>query len=83
MKSPVYVCMVIGAVLHMSSVLGPVAFKSKYIEAQFGIPLWKANLLICKYTLFTGTCNYYFDKNIHERMPKGQSIMDNPDKLAS
>ena len=48
MKSPVYVLMVIAFVLQMSSVMGPAAFSSKYISAQFGIPLWKANVMICK-----------------------------------
>ncbi|CAC5413501.1 SLCO3A [Mytilus coruscus] len=60
LKSPVYLCLLAAFVLHISSVLGPIAFKSKYIVAQFGLPLWKANLIISAVTVATVAIGAFF-----------------------
>ncbi|XP_076109093.1 solute carrier organic anion transporter family member 2A1-like [Mytilus galloprovincialis] len=60
LKSPVYLFLLAAFVLHISSVLGPVAFKTKYIVAQFGLPLWKANLIISAVTVATVAIGAFF-----------------------
>ncbi|XP_052063966.1 solute carrier organic anion transporter family member 2A1-like [Mytilus californianus] len=60
MKSPMYLCLLTAFVLNVSSVCGPVVFKSKYIVAQFGLPLWKANLIISAVMVATLSLGSFF-----------------------
>ena len=49
-KSPVYVCTLTFNILNWSGIIGKFSFLPKYISAQYGVPLWKANIIMCKYT---------------------------------
>ncbi|XP_067666199.1 solute carrier organic anion transporter family member 2A1-like [Haliotis asinina] len=46
LTNPLYVILVVANVTHMFSVGGAHAFMPKYMENQFGLPAWKANLLM-------------------------------------
>jgi hypothetical protein len=49
-KIPVYVCTLTFNILNWSAIVGKFSFLTKYISAQYGVPLWKANIIMCKYT---------------------------------
>ncbi|XP_046583921.1 solute carrier organic anion transporter family member 2A1-like [Haliotis rubra] len=46
LTNPLYVTLVVASVTHLFSVGGAHAFMPKYMENQFGLPAWKANLLM-------------------------------------
>ncbi|XP_046362539.2 solute carrier organic anion transporter family member 2A1-like [Haliotis rufescens] len=46
LTNPLYATLVLASVCHLFSVGGAHAFMPKYMENQFGLPAWKANLLM-------------------------------------
>ncbi|XP_067667496.1 solute carrier organic anion transporter family member 2A1-like [Haliotis asinina] len=46
LTNPLYTTLVLASVCHLFSVGGAHAFMPKYMENQFGLPAWKANLLM-------------------------------------
>jgi organic anion transporter 2B/organic anion transporter 3A len=48
-KTPVYICNILGSCISLLGVGGNIAFMPKYLETQFQIPTWKANILLGKY----------------------------------
>ncbi|XP_046362544.2 solute carrier organic anion transporter family member 2A1-like [Haliotis rufescens] len=46
LTNPIYMCMVFGACLNLFAISGMLSFLPKYIEVQFQIPAWKANIIL-------------------------------------
>ncbi|XP_076437791.1 solute carrier organic anion transporter family member 2A1-like [Babylonia areolata] len=45
-RNPVYVCMVMGTCSVLFGISGMISFLPKYLETQFMIPAWKANIIL-------------------------------------
>ncbi|XP_076083962.1 solute carrier organic anion transporter family member 2A1-like [Mytilus galloprovincialis] len=52
-KSPVFMCTLLASLFNFSAIIGKIVFLSKYIAAQFGVPLWKANITVSAANLIT------------------------------
>ena len=46
LRSPVYMCVVLGTSMALFGVSGMIVFLSKYMETQFLIPVWQANTMV-------------------------------------
>ena len=46
LRSPVYMCVMLGTCMKMFGVSGMFVFLAKYMENQFLIPAWQANTMV-------------------------------------
>ncbi|XP_035828567.1 solute carrier organic anion transporter family member 2A1 [Aplysia californica] len=53
--SPVYTCMMVAVGVNLMGVSGMLAFMPKYLETQFSIPAWKANILLGAVNVFAAS----------------------------
>ena len=46
LRSPVYMCVLLGTCMALFGVSGMIIFLPKYMETQFLIPAWQANTMV-------------------------------------
>ena len=46
LRSPVYMCVLLGRCVDLFGVSGMIVFLAKYMETQFLIPAWQANTMV-------------------------------------
>ena len=46
LRTPVYMCVVLGTSMALFGVSGMIVFLAKYMETQFLIPAWQANTMV-------------------------------------
>ena len=46
LRTPVYMCVVLGSCISVFGISGMIAFIPKYMETQFLIPAWQANVMV-------------------------------------
>jgi len=48
LRNPIYLVLSLSTVVNLLGVAGMMSFMPKYLASQYTVPLWQANIIMCK-----------------------------------